>query len=111
MIKPKPPTGTQIQDQLIELGQTLGWRVAHFKPARLQSGNWVTPFTADGKGFPDLVMVKDGKILAWECKSTYEKVKPDQMLWLEAFATIEACDSRIVRPTDVDECIKILEGK
>jgi hypothetical protein len=109
MTKAKSLTGTQVQDALIELALTLGWKVLHIKPARLQSGNWVTPFSQGGKGFPDLFMLRNGWMLAMECKSQYEKVRPDQEEWLREFDKVEHCCSMIVRPSDYDTAVELIQ--
>jgi hypothetical protein len=44
---------------VIDLPHLLGWRAAHFRPARTATG-WRTPVAADGAGFPDLVPAKSG---------------------------------------------------
>ena len=50
------------QRQVIDLLHLFGYRVAHFMPAMNAKGQWRTPVSADGKGFPDLVAVRpEGK--------------------------------------------------
>lgn len=44
---------------------------------------WRTPVAADGKGFPDLVLVRD-RIVVAEIKGS-DRVKPEQRAWLDAF--------------------------
>lgn len=39
---------------------------------------------ADGKGFPDLLMVRE-RIVAVEVKGDGDKLSPEQEAWLEAF--------------------------
>lgn len=53
-------TERDLQNAVIQCAQLLGWRVAHFRPARVMRGGreiYETPIAADGKGFPDLVLV------------------------------------------------------
>ena len=73
----------ELQQAVIETARTLGWRVAHFRPARTKHG-WVTPVAADGKGFPDLVLVhhERGRLVFAELKSDKGKTSPDQDAWL-----------------------------
>ena len=70
---PKPPPAPMVavakgmsesalQDNVIELAHVLNYVVAHFRPARTAHG-WVTPVSADGKGFPDLVLVGRGRVV------------------------------------------------
>lgn len=72
-------TEQQLLDATVELAQTLRWRVAHFRPARTVDG-WRTPVSADGKGFPDLVMVRD-RLLFVELKSMTGKLTTSQHDW------------------------------
>lgn len=77
-------TEAELEAGVIELARLLGWRCAHFRAARTLHG-WRTPVTADGAGFPDLLALKDGRILAAELKSTRGRVSSEQAGWLEAF--------------------------
>ena len=84
-----PVSEADFQKTVIELAQKMGWLVAHFRPARTEKG-WRTPVSADGKGFPDLIMVHEqyGWIVVAEIKSETGKVTPEQDKWLKAF---QAC--------------------
>ncbi len=75
-------TEADFQTAVIDLAQLLGWRVAHFRPARTNAG-WRTPVSADGKGFPDLVLVRD-RVLFVELKSETGRLSPDQRAWVAA---------------------------
>jgi hypothetical protein len=101
-------TGTQLQEQILDLAKVFGWQRAHFRAAMTKYG-WRTPVSADGKGFPDLLLLRGRRMLTWECKSLSEKTTPDQDAWLAAFAMIPGCDSRVVRCTDweyIEEALK-----
>lgn len=69
-----------LQAAVIELAGVLKWQVAHFRPAMTAAGNWVTPVAADGKGFVDLVLVRN-RVLFVELKSQIGKLKPEQSEW------------------------------
>jgi len=73
-------TETAFQAQVIELAHICQWRVAHFRPAQTRHG-WRTPVQADGKGFPDLVLVRDRVIFA-ELKRDRANPNADQWAWL-----------------------------
>ncbi len=94
------------QAQIIEISQRLGWMVAHFRPARTKDG-WATPVSADGKGFPDLIMLKGERMIVIECKSEKGKVSPEQTVWLEAFAKVTR-NVHTLRPSEWDELLEIL---
>ena len=73
-------TEAQLQDVAIELARVLGWRVAHFRPARTEKG-YRTPVSADGAGFVDLVLVGRGRVLFRELKSSIGRLSHAQRLW------------------------------
>jgi hypothetical protein len=76
-------TEAELQQAVIELARLLGYRVAHFRAAQTVKG-WRTPVEADGKGFPDLVCVKPGRLLFIELKSERGRLSVDQQAWLGA---------------------------
>jgi hypothetical protein len=96
-MKTLPQTEAQFQKAVIDLARHTGWLVAHFRPARTEEG-WRTPVSADGAGFPDLVLVRD-LVLYRELKSEKGRVRPDQQRWHEALATAGA-DIAVWRPSD-----------
>ena len=92
-------TEAELQDAVIDCAHLFGWQVAHFRPARTQQG-WRTPVAADGKGFPDLVLV--GLRVAFiELKSDKGKISGDQQRWLTALGEHSAnVDVTVWRPCD-----------
>jgi hypothetical protein len=79
-------TEAQLQAAVIECARLLGWRVAHFRPALTVKG-WRTPVAGDGAGFPDLVLVRRGRLIFAELKSATGVTSVDQTVWLrELFA-------------------------
>lgn len=87
------------QRQVIDLARLFKWRVAHFRPALTKHG-WRTPVSADGKGFPDLVLVRD-RVIAAELKTRTGIPSPDQHAWLDAF-TDAGIETHIWRPADLE---------
>jgi hypothetical protein len=75
-------TERELQEAVIELAHVYGWKIAHFRPAMNARGDWRTPVAADGKGFPDLVMVSAHALLFVELKSDKGKVTPEQLDWI-----------------------------
>jgi hypothetical protein len=79
----------EFQQRVIALAQQLGWRVAHFRKVRVQRGDstyWETPVGADGKGFPDLLMLRNSMIVFAELKVRPRKTTPEQDAWLNAIS-------------------------
>jgi hypothetical protein len=75
-------TEEQFYQQVVDLAHVLGWRVAHFRAAQTAHG-WRTPVGADGEGFPDLVMVRAGRIIFVELKSQKGVPSFEQAQWLQ----------------------------
>jgi hypothetical protein len=78
-------TGRDLQRAVIELGGTLGWRVAFFPPVKTDKG-WRVPVGAQGKGWPDLILVRE-RLIAVEIKGDGDRLRPDQTVWLSAMRT------------------------
>jgi len=71
--------GRDLQKAIIELARRLGWRVGHTPPVKTERG-WRTPVAADGKGFPDLVLVRERVVWA-EVKGDTDRLKREQQDW------------------------------
>lgn len=111
MRSPSPladPLESVFQKDVIELAHTLGWLCAHFRPALTKHG-WRTPVSADGAGFPDLILVRD-RVIAAELKREKGKPSDDQQSWLEAFRAA-GVEAYLWRPSDVDEIFEILRRR
>lgn len=80
----KNMTEAELVDSVIDLAQRLGFLVAHFRPAMLADGRYRTAVQGDGKGFPDLVLVRDSspRLLFAECKSETGKLTVEQEEWI-----------------------------
>lgn len=90
----KPETEEQFLQQVLTLAKWLGWRSAHFRPARTKDGGWRTAVAGDGKGWPDLVLVKGGRIIFAELKTDTGTFTPEQEAWLKA---LEGCCQEVYR--------------
>lgn len=97
---------SEFQDAVIEYARIYGWRVAHFRPARTASG-WRTAVAADGKGFPDLTMVRGTRLAVAELKGERGRVGPDQQAWLDALKAA-GVETYIWRPSDWPAIEKVL---
>lgn len=78
-------TEKELLSNVIETAHIFRWRVAHFRSVPVKRGKrvvWETPVQADGKGFPDLCMVRERMIFA-ELKVGKNKASPEQVDWLE----------------------------
>ena len=83
----------------LQLAKLFGWRSAHFRPAMNRRGKWATPVQGDGEGFPDLVLVRRGRLVVAELKIGNEKPTVEQEAWLAAFKAVGA-EVYVWRPAD-----------
>jgi hypothetical protein len=85
-------------DRVVDLAKRTGWLVTHFRPARTQRG-YRTAIQGH-KGFPDVVLARDGVVLFRECKTDTGRLAPEQRAWLAALP-----DAAVWRPRDWDDVI------
>jgi hypothetical protein len=89
--------------------RSLGYRVAHFAPARVTRRGvekYETPVRGDGKGFPDLVLAKataDGpRVLLIELKAEAGVLSEHQRAWAEAAGVL------VFRPSQWESIVATL---
>lgn len=84
---------TQLRENIRDAAVKLGWLV-YFTWNSLHSP----------KGFPDMVMVRDGELIFAELKSDKGKLTPDQELWKGALEIVESMNFHVAyfiwRPED-----------
>lgn len=85
--------------QVIALAKLHGWMVSH---------PWLSIRSA--AGFPDIIAVKEGLMLAIELKSERGKTTEAQEAWLDALGECAGIESIVWKPHDWDEIVRILEG-
>lgn len=73
-------TEAELLTAVLDLATVLKWRTAHFRPARTESG-WRTAVSGDGKGFVDIVLVKN-RVLFIELKSMSGRQSREQAEWM-----------------------------
>lgn len=95
------------KDWVIGQARVDGWRIAHFRPAQTAHG-YRTPVQADGKGFPDLVLVRPPLVIFAELKSESGRLEPDQKLWRDALQGCSGVEWFVWKPHDRDEICGIL---
>ena len=96
-------TENDLLTSVLHLAKVTGWRVAHFRSVKTQrpdgSTRWLTPVQGDGVGFPDLLMLKGDRGIAWELKSQRGRVPDEQYRWLAALKMV-GFEVSVVRPSD-----------
>ena len=89
---------------VIDLAQRLNWRVINFRPAQTAKG-WRTAVQGDGKGYPDLTLLRGSRGMAVELKSARGQVSREQAAWLGAFLAA-GWETHIWRPADWVEGVR-----
>lgn len=107
---PEPEAG--FQHAVIEHAHLRGWLVAHFHAVRLPNGRVVTPATADGAGWPDLVLVhtRRGLMLFRELKTDRGTLTRPQRMWGDRICAAGG-DWDVWRPRDWDRIEHQLRGR
>jgi len=98
-----PITEDNFTNAVISLAQYRRWLVCHFRAGRTAKG-WRTPIQGD-KGFPDLVLVRDGRLILAELKTATGKMRPDQERWHDVLTTVSGIEVYLWRPADLNETI------
>lgn len=99
-------TEAAFTNQIVALAKLYRWRVAHFRPAQMQSGRWATPMQGD-KGFPDLVLARDGEVILAELKTNTGRLGQGQPEWAQQIGA----QYRLWRPRDMDQIVEELKWK
>lgn len=106
-----PQRESDFQEQVIQLARLLRWRVAWFRPVRVQRRNGTvyheTPVGADGKGWPDLILTRAGRLVAAELKSERGRLTAQQTAWLAALRAA-GVEAHVWKPSDWPEIERIL---
>jgi hypothetical protein len=103
------PTEADFTRQVLALARLCRWRAAHFRPGLTRSGGWATAVQGDGAGFPDLILVKPGRVVVAELKVGRNRPTPGQRAWLQAFESA-GVPAYVWRPEDWPEVERVLGG-
>ena len=97
------------QRTLVQFAQARGWHIAHFRCVPVWRGNHITyqtPTSANGNGFPDLVLARDRVVFA-ELKTQTGRLRPDQQVWRGKLLAAGA-EHYVWDPRDWDEIRSVL---
>lgn len=93
---------------VVDLAHHCQWQCAHFYPLRRADGTWRTPVMGDGAGFPDLVLIRDDRLVVIELKSEKGRLEASQERWLALFRGVPGVEVAVFRPRDWDEVVALL---
>ena len=93
--------------QVIEQARWRGWLCHHCRPAQDRSGRWKTPIQGD-PGFPDVLCLRQDRVVLAELKAMRGKVTPAQEEWLKQ-ANRAVVESYLWKPSDILTIEEILK--
>lgn len=101
-------TEDEFNRDVVDLAESLGWRVAHFRPAQTGKGKWVTAMRGKrAKGYPDLTMVRGGRLVFAELKRKPNAPTAEQLNWLEELQAAGA-EAYLWWTTDMPAIVEVL---
>ncbi len=103
-------TEAVFQEYVIEAAHYFGWKVAHFRRARVMRDGketYETPVAADGRGWPDLCLARPGQLMFWELKAKKNQPTPEQKDWRDILIRAGAVH-RFLHPRDWPEILEML---
>lgn len=90
-------TESELQGFVVTLARLHGWLAYHTYDSRRSEA-----------GFPDLTMVRDGRIIFAELKSEKGRVTAAQQRWLDWLVESSGVEVYVWRPSDLDSIDGIL---
>jgi hypothetical protein len=69
---------------VISFARLHGWLVFHQRPGLTRGGRWVSHTQGNGKGWPDLCLVRGKRLVFAELKIPPNTTTPEQDGWLSA---------------------------
>lgn len=92
--------------RVLAVAKAEGWHSFHQRPAWLRDGKMVSAVQGDGKGFPDLVLVRERVVYA-ELKSAAGCLGPHQKVWRDKLLAAGQ-EYYCWKPTDWPEILQVL---
>jgi len=90
-------TEKEFLQQVRDLAKLCGWLVYHTHDSRRSP-----------EGFPDLVLVRNDKVIFAELKSKKGRTTSAQEMWLKALEKVPGVDVYLWRPSDWDRIVDVL---
>lgn len=90
------------QGQVVGLARMYRWQRIYHAPAGGHRDRVDRQQLPEGKGFPDLILIKLPRLVVAELKTRTGRIAPEQREWLDVFAALGA-EAYLWRPADWDE--------
>lgn len=87
----------QFQQQVVDLAKLSGWKTYHTHDSRRSN-----------PGFPDLVLVRRGRMVFAELKSRKGRVSAEQQAWLDDLRACPNAEVFLWRPEDLRDIARVL---
>ncbi len=101
-------TEREFQRQVTDAAELFGWSWVAWRPAMTAKG-WRTPVSGPlGKGWPDLTLVRDDRLIFAELKSQDGRLTPAQRDVLDLLG--HTAEVHVWRPSDLDEVLDTLNS-
>jgi hypothetical protein len=98
------------QKQVTDLATLAGWHWMHLERMGNAAGQWRTPVSGPlGKGWPDLVFVRHGRLLFVELKRSGMALSESQAAVMRVLA--EVAPFYVWRPNDWNQILEVLTGQ
>lgn len=97
------------QREVLRYAKQRGWKAFHASRAQYKGGQWLTPYGGDGKGFPDLLLLRGTRLVIAELKAQAGTLRKEQRDWLHAFQQLPCAEVYLWRPSDWHTILQILE--
>lgn len=102
-------TENEWQSTVMNLATLLGWRSYHAPENRPVIGRSGARYVQNVRaGFPDLVLVREGRLIFAELKRETGKLGPGQDEWLAELDEVPGVESYLWRPRDLQVVHRIL---
>ncbi len=85
------------QSRVVDYARLRGWRHFHAYSSRRSPAGW-----------PDLALVRTGRLVLAELKSEKGQVTRDQRAWLETLRTVPGLEVYVWRPSAWSEVLEVL---
>lgn len=101
-------TESELQSAVRLVAKQRGWRAYRPAPARGMKNP-----SPDSRGWPDLTLVRGGRMLLLEFKGAAGSLRPEQLEWHEALKDVEiltrgVVQALVVRPDDYEAVVRLL---
>lgn len=104
--KPKRESEAQFQKRVVVYAEKHGWDWMHV-PRSASKGAWRTQTTGTlGVGWPDLFLLRAGRIMFFELKADDGDVRPEQRRVLTKLG--QAVECYVIRPRDWPQLVNLL---